>query len=39
VHWCGTQGIRAQPLHLLGYGDEEVEPEPDDPSHPTREEA
>src|SRR5215213_7713148 len=22
VHWCGTQGIRARPLHLLGYGDE-----------------
>ena len=39
VHWCGTHGIRAQPLHLLGYGDEEVEPEPDDPSPPAREEA
>jgi len=27
VHWCGLQGIRARPLHLLGYGDEgEVEP-------------
>jgi len=23
VHWCGTQGLRARPLHLLGYGDEE----------------
>ena len=20
VHWCGTQGIRARPLHLLGNG-------------------
>src|SRR5215210_2391990 len=30
VHWCGTQGIRARPLHLLGYGDEEAEA--DDPS-------
>ena len=26
VHWCGTEGIRAKPLHLLGYGDDgEVE--------------
>ncbi|MFL9825303.1 ligase-associated DNA damage response exonuclease [Rhodoplanes sp. SY1] len=23
VHWCGTQGLRARPLHLVGYGDEE----------------
>jgi putative mRNA 3-end processing factor len=22
VHWCGTRGIRARPLHMLGYGDE-----------------
>jgi putative mRNA 3-end processing factor len=22
VHWCHTQGIRARPLHMLGYGDE-----------------
>lgn len=22
VHWCGTQGIGARPLHMLGYGDE-----------------
>jgi putative mRNA 3-end processing factor len=33
VHWCGTNGIRAKPLHLIGYGDEgegEVaEPTPD----------
>jgi len=27
VHWCGTQGIRARPLHLLGYGDEAEEGE------------
>ena len=27
VHWCGTQGIKAKPLHLLGYGDDgESEP-------------
>jgi putative mRNA 3-end processing factor len=27
VHWCQTQGIRARPLNLLGYGDEgEAEP-------------
>ena len=23
VHWCGTQGIAARPLHMLGYGDED----------------
>src|SRR5579862_6986163 len=23
VHWCGTIGIKAQPLHLVGYGDED----------------
>ncbi|HEX8165382.1 MAG TPA: ligase-associated DNA damage response exonuclease [Beijerinckiaceae bacterium] len=23
VHWCGTQGLKARPLHMLGYGDEE----------------
>ena len=28
VHWCGTQGIEARPLHMLGYGDEEAEPAP-----------
>jgi putative mRNA 3-end processing factor len=22
VHWCVTQGLRARPLHMLGYGDE-----------------
>lgn len=22
VHWCGTRGLRAKPLHLVGYGDE-----------------
>jgi putative mRNA 3-end processing factor len=22
VHWCVTQGLRAKPLHILGYGDE-----------------
>ena len=22
VHWCGTQGIAAKPLHMLGYGDD-----------------
>lgn len=33
-HWCATQGLRGQPLHLIGYGDEgeaepdETEPEP-----------
>jgi putative mRNA 3-end processing factor len=23
VHWCETQGLRARPLHLVGYGEEE----------------
>lgn len=23
VHWCGTRGLRARPLHLVGYGDDE----------------
>ncbi len=27
VHWCGTQGLKAKPLHMIGYGDEgEAEP-------------
>jgi putative mRNA 3-end processing factor len=25
VHWCETRGIRARPLHMLGYGDEAEE--------------
>jgi len=25
VHWARTQGIDAEPLHLMGYGDEEAE--------------
>ena len=25
VHWAGRQGLAAQPLHLLGYGDDEAE--------------
>lgn len=29
VHWCGTQGLAARPLRLVGYGDEgEAEPAP-----------
>ena len=23
AHWCTTQGLKAQALHLVGYGDEE----------------
>jgi putative mRNA 3-end processing factor len=22
VHWCGTKGLKAKPLNLIGYGDE-----------------
>jgi putative mRNA 3-end processing factor len=29
VHWCGTMGIKARPLHLVGYGDEEEEANPE----------
>jgi putative mRNA 3-end processing factor len=25
VHWCEMEGIRARPLRLVGYGDEEGE--------------
>ncbi|HEX8663487.1 MAG TPA: ligase-associated DNA damage response exonuclease [Beijerinckiaceae bacterium] len=28
VHWCGTQGLKARPLHMLGYGDEEEDASP-----------
>jgi putative mRNA 3-end processing factor len=36
VHWCGTQGLKAKPLHMLGYGDEDEGGEiaRDDPSPP-----
>jgi putative mRNA 3-end processing factor len=27
VHWCGTRGLRARPLDIVGYGDEEEESE------------
>ena len=33
VHWCLSQGIMAKPLHMLGYGDEEV-PDPEDAAPP-----
>jgi len=23
VHWCTNQGLRARPLDIVGYGDEE----------------
>ena len=38
VHWCGTRGIRAKPLHMLGYGDD-GEAEPDPAQDPKMEEA
>jgi putative mRNA 3-end processing factor len=28
VHWCGTQGLKARPLRLVGYGEEEDEAGP-----------
>ncbi|MFG1400580.1 ligase-associated DNA damage response exonuclease [Xanthobacter sediminis] len=29
VHWAGTRQLRARPLRLVGYGDEEAQGEPD----------
>jgi putative mRNA 3-end processing factor len=29
VHWCRSRGLRAQPLDLVGYGDEEESETPD----------
>ena len=29
VHWAGTQGIAAKPLHLIGYGEEAEDEVPD----------
>lgn len=31
VHWCATQGLRARPLRIVGYGEEDEE-EPQEPS-------
>ena len=28
VHWAGTKGLRARPLHMVGYGEEEEEAAP-----------
>ena len=28
VHWAGSRGIDAQPLHMIGYGEEIEEEEP-----------
>jgi putative mRNA 3-end processing factor len=25
VHWCGTQGLKARPLDIVGYGEEAEE--------------
>lgn len=36
VHWCGTIGLAAKPLHLVGYGDE-GEAEPADETRPAGE--
>jgi putative mRNA 3-end processing factor len=34
VHWAQTQGLAAQPLHLLGYGEEDEENGPADEPAP-----
>ena len=26
VHWCATKGLKARPLDIVGYGDEDDEP-------------
>jgi putative mRNA 3-end processing factor len=31
VHWARSEGIAAEPLHLIGYGDEEAEPKEERP--------
>ena len=36
VHWCGTVGIKARPLHLVGYGDGEEEQEQPAPGQEER---
>ena len=30
VHWCLARGLKAKPLHMLGYGDEEGEGQADE---------
>ena len=25
MHWCGTRGLTARPLALVGYGEEDAE--------------
>jgi putative mRNA 3-end processing factor len=30
VHWCETQGLRARPLDIVGYGDEDESETPAD---------
>jgi putative mRNA 3-end processing factor len=33
VHWCGTRGLKARPLRLIGYGEEDAETEiPESPA-------
>ena len=34
VHWCLENGIRAKPLHMLGYGDEDGELQGDEAREP-----
>ena len=34
VHWCGSLGIKARPLRLVGYGDEEEEAAPGPEARP-----
>ena len=31
VHWCVSRGIKARPLHMLGYGDEDGDGQADEP--------
>jgi putative mRNA 3-end processing factor len=39
VHWCLSRGIKARPLHLLGYGDEEGDLQTDELAEPAAQEA
>ncbi len=35
VHWCQTQGLKARPLDIVGYGDEDEDPARLIPNEPT----
>ena len=34
VHWCETRGLKARPLRIVGYGEEEAESAPEEAAEP-----